>query len=368
MDTNFNKKGIWKLISGFIFLVLLISLLLAGFELFCRIYLPMKRSITPIEQHSISPLIEIGVSPVTNPPSKGTYDNSSGNHSGGSVQDNSTGREAALQVDETIGAGEIIHNVLVIGTDVDDNDKDTGRSDVMILLSYNPNIGKAYMVSFMRDIWIDIPNHGLNRLNSAHAFGGPDMLIDTVNENFSLNIESYVLIDFNGLMSIVDTIGGIETLLTKEEVRYINRIAGTEENILPEEDGTYLLEGSQALTHCRNRSIGNADFDRTRRQREVMVAFYNSIKRNSSAKVLWKLLISSLKHFGTNMKLKDIIDLGMAVISDDKLEIEQLQIPLDNTWSYASKNGRSVLEIDLDTNREELLKCIAPDTGTEDTP
>ena len=133
---------------------------------------------------------------------------------------------------DSIGIAKTIHNILVIGTDVDDNERETGRSDVMMLLSYNPNTNKACLTSFMRDIWIDIPNHGYNRLNAAHAIGGPEMLIDTLNENFSLDIESYVLIDFFGLISIVDSIGGIEIHITREEAVYINRHARIEEDRL----------------------------------------------------------------------------------------------------------------------------------------
>jgi LCP family protein required for cell wall assembly len=271
-----------------------------------------------------------------------------------STQEGDGSSEMAMDND-SIGIAKTIHNILVIGTDVDDNERETGRSDVMMLLSYNPNTNKACLTSFMRDIWIDIPNHGYNRLNAAHAIGGPEMLIDTLNENFSLDIESYVLIDFFGLISIVDSIGGIEIHITREEAVYINRHARIEEDRLPEEDGVYVLVGTQALTHCRNRSVGNADFERTRRQRDVIVGLYSSIRNNSNPKELWKLLLSTLKYAGTNMKLKEIINLSTAVLFDDKLEIEQIQVPLDDTWRYASKSGRSVLEIDLNANREELL-------------
>ena len=157
-----------------------------------------------------------------------------------------------------------VYNVLLVGTDSRDPDADMGRSDSMMLISFNQGKGKATIVSFLRDCLVDIDGHGKSRLGHTYAYGGVGLTINTLNEVFDLDIQKYITINFDSLVNVIDELGGIQVTLTEEEAEYY-RSAG-----MPDiQAGTVTLTGSQALVHARNRSL-DSDFGRTRRQRSVM--------------------------------------------------------------------------------------------------
>ena len=344
MNTKYTSKS-WILRIGFFFATLLLAATLACIEMFFRVSNQMKHEIDIIDKPAYIDSLTFDVPELTT--LQGAPDNI----------DENDDIEVMAPVDEAIfrqpTIEEDVLNVLVIGTDVNDNDKKTGRSDVMMLLTYDRESRTVHMTSFLRDIWICIPGRGWDRLNAAYAYGGTGMLINTINENFDLDIQNYVLIDFDGLISVVDILGGVEVRLTKAEVRHINEQMREDEK-LPEKEGTYLLNGKQVLIHCRNRRSTNGDFDRTQRQRDIMVALFNRAKRENSLGKLAQLILTTAEHVKTNIKINTIIELGLEAITSDDLTIEQLRVPFDDTWNYASINGRSVIAIDLDYNRDAL--------------
>ncbi|MGI6577782.1 MAG: LCP family protein [Eubacteriales bacterium] len=346
MNIKYTNKRKWKPLIGFFFTILLLSILFSCVEVFYNIYFPMKHEIEIIEKPSYNEDLTLEKPDLT--PIQGVpYD-----------IDSDIDPEVIMPVNEAIFKQTVIEenvlNVLVIGTDVSDNEKKIGRSDVMMLLTYNRETKEIHLTSFLRDIWIYIPNHGWDRLNAAFAYGGTGMLINTINENFDLDIQNYVLIDFDGLVSIVDILGGVEVQLTKAEAQLINSQTERDEDKLPESDGTYLIDGTQALIHCRNRNSASGDFDRSQRQRDIMLAMFDRVKRENSVGKLTNLLMTAAEYVKTNIKMNTIIELGMEVITNDDLSIEQLRVPFDDTWYYASKDGRSVIVIDLVLNRDVL--------------
>ena len=171
-------------------------------------------------------------------------------------------------------------NILLIGNDSRTNGED-GRSDAMILLSVSSKTKKIYMTSLLRDMYVEIPGHDDNRLNAAYSFGGAELLMDTIEHNFDITLNRYVLVNFEAFANLVDAVGGIDLELTNEEVEYVNAYLW-EYNVLTERpegtdymdtslSGMVHLNGAQALSYTRNRYIGN-DFGRTERQRKVLEA------------------------------------------------------------------------------------------------
>lgn len=247
---------------------------------------------------------------------------------------------------------ESVYNVLLLGSDVRPNEGGNGRSDSMMLVTIDRESGGIKITSFMRDTWISIPNKGWNRINAAYAFGGIGLAINTVNENFDLDIQNYAIIEFSGLENVVDNLGGVEVVLTGKEITIINN--ANPQNPLPEVAGTYLLNGAQTLTHCRNRKTGDGDFGRTRRQREVMVSIVNKLKSTMDPIKLTSFLTETLKYVDTNIAPNTIFTLGLELLGAKENKMEQARIPFDGTWQYASKGGRSVVTINLSKNKELL--------------
>lgn len=247
---------------------------------------------------------------------------------------------------------ESVYNVLLLGSDVRPNEGGNGRSDSMMLVTIDRESGGIKITSFMRDTWISIPNKGWNRINAAYAFGGIGLAINTVNENFDLDIQNYAIIEFSGLENVVDNLGGVEVALTKKEITIIN--SANPGNPLPEVAGTYVLDGVQTLTHCRNRKTGDGDFGRTRRQREVMVSIVNKLKSTMDPIKLTNFLTETLKYVDTNIAPNTIFTLGLELLGAKENKLEQARIPFDGTWQYANKGGRSVVTINLSKNKEML--------------
>jgi len=251
---------------------------------------------------------------------------------------------------------EDVFNILMVGSDVRDNEEGNGRSDSMMLVSYNRKTHDIKITSFMRDTWVAIPNKGWNRINAAFAYGGIGLSVNTVNENFGLDIQNYAIVEFEGLKNIVDSLGGVEVNLTLQEIKMIN--AANPKNPLKLVEGKQLLNGDQALTHSRNRKTGDGDFGRTRRQRDVMLAILVKMKASLNPVKLASFVTETLKFVDTNISPNTVFTLGMEILGAGGYTVQQARVPFDNTWKYANKDGRSVVTIDLEKNKTLLHEFL----------
>ena len=111
-------------------------------------------------------------------------------------------KENAMITEDSVNHKDV-YNILVIGSDIRNKDE-MGRSDAMILLSVNQKKKTIYMTSIMRDIYASIPGYGNNRINAAYAFGGADLLMETIKENFGVEVDKYISVDFYSFVDIVD--------------------------------------------------------------------------------------------------------------------------------------------------------------------
>ena len=248
---------------------------------------------------------------------------------------------------------EDVINILIVGRDIRPEQSGRGRSDTMMLLTYNRKLGRAGMVSFMRDSWVPIEGHGWNRINAAYAFGGVGLAINTVNELFGLDIQHYVILDFTGMVSLIDQLGGIDVAITPEEADYYNRNRG-----MDIQAGVVHLDGEQTLIHARNRHSGGGDFERVRRQQDVMMAIYGKIRQSRDPMALSGVVSFCLTKVQTNMSSNLLFSLALEVANSENLEIEKARIPIDGSWKYASKDGRSVLAIDIEENKRFIHEKI----------
>ncbi len=259
-----------------------------------------------------------------------------------------------------------VTNILLIGTDARDVTKEKGRSDSMILMSINSRTQTIYLSSFMRDAYVTIPGHGSNKLNAAYAFGGADLLMDTLEANYDISIDDCLSVSFSGFAGVIDAFGGVEIELSDSEAKALNDILISEVNGLMGNDrnadlleggGTYVLNGKQALCYSRIRYVGNADFERTSRQREVMTQLFGKVKTNAVSAVP-ELVSTALPQMGTNMSTGELYLLSLRVPFAAGYEIEQIQIPAEGTWSSGTEGGQSVLRVDFAANRRVLQETV----------
>lgn len=245
-----------------------------------------------------------------------------------------------------------VYNILLVGTDSRDPDSDMGRSDSMMLISYNQGKDKATIISFLRDCLVDIDGYGKSRLGHTYAYGGVGLTINTINEQFDLDIQKYITINFENLVNVIDELGGIQVTLTEEEAAYYR------EHGMPDiQAGTVTLSGSQALVHARNRSL-DSDFGRTRRQRDVMYGVYQKILEKRDASTLLSLINYCLTQVKTNLSVGEIYDLATSVLAENNLQTQQGVVPVDGTYQSINYEGMAVLDLDLEANKQRIHELL----------
>ena len=247
---------------------------------------------------------------------------------------------------------EDVFNVLLVGTDSRDPNSDMGRSDSMMLVSFNKSKNKSTVVSFLRDSLVDIDGYGKSRLGHTYAYGGIGLTINTINKTYDLDIQNYITIDFENLVSIIDEIGGVKVFITEEEAEYYRQ------NGMPDiQSGDMTLTGSQALAHARNRTLGS-DFERTRRQRSVMYGIYRQIMAEKDASAILPLINYCMNHVKTNMSVTEIYDLAKQVLAIDNLRMQQASMPTEGAYQPVTYEGMDVLEIDIEANKKYLNELL----------
>ena len=186
--------------------------------------------------------------------------------------------------EELADAAGDVYNVLLIGVDRRDTSWN-GNSDTMILLSVNRVNKKVTVMSFMRDLYAVIEGHGVKKLNAACAIGGPSLLISTLKSNYGVDVNNYACVDFNSMIDIIDALGGIELDISDAEadsangsIREMAALRGEDpESHYFSGGGTYTCDGLRTVAYARIRKVGNNDYERTQRQRDIVAKIAKKI-------------------------------------------------------------------------------------------
>ncbi len=252
-------------------------------------------------------------------------------------------------------------NILLIGLDRRPNEK-SGRSDTMIIMTLDADHQCIKMTSFMRDLYVEIPGRKNNRLNAAYVFGGPDLLIRTLKQNFGVDVDHYVAVDFSALASVIDQLGGLTLTVEEKYVPRVNAIIKWDNQVLklPKDDGLLteageqVLTGKQAQAYARYRyGDPKGDAGRTERQREVILKCMEKIK-NMSMLDLAQMAMNNMDKVETDMSIMDMLSLAPAAFQLKDSEVRQLRIPIDKSYSAKTISGMAVYV----PNREKNLKAM----------
>lgn len=256
-----------------------------------------------------------------------------------------------------------VKNILLLGVDSRDPEDDTNsRSDSMMLISVDSEHNCIKMVSFLRDSWVYIPAlDKYQRLNAACSADGFNGVVDTIEYNFGVDIDGYVVADFEMFKVLVDSVGGVEVDVTEQEADEVTNHPVRYGNVTLEA-GKYKLTGEQALAYCRIRKI-DTDFMRAYRQRTVMQSILKSVKSANPVKLLF-MASKCAPYIETNLSKTDIMQTGISALSCIGTMVET-RVPFDSTWSYKTIQGNSVISIDADKNKEMLIDTIYNKTPDE---
>ncbi|MBR3975139.1 MAG: LCP family protein [Clostridia bacterium] len=247
-----------------------------------------------------------------------------------------------------------VTNILLMGVDNKNTNKST-RSDSMILLSFDTVHGEVKLTSFMRDMYVYVPGYYNTKLTHACQYGGPQLTVDTIEYNFSIDIDGYVKIGYELLIELVDALGGV----TVAEISEVESKALKKEGVSIEPGTDVHLDGNEALQYCRIRK-GQSDFQRTERQREVLTELINTAIKTSPTKLI-SIATSLIEKVDSNISKDEFMSLGFKALRCFTGGVDQLQIPADGTWSNATKNSMAVLVVDFEANKNILDRFIYKD-------
>lgn len=278
-----------------------------------------------------------------------------------SVEYNQAGHKKNIYVDESKLYSDLrVTNILLVGVDRR-QDNVASRSDTLMLMSIDKVNKSIKMTSFLRDSWVDIPGKKYAKLNAASTWGGMQLVMDTLEYNFNVQIDHYVMVDFKMFQDIVNALGGIDVEITEKEAKYMRDVVHLK-NI--KAGKSVHLNGGEALWYCRIRYL-DTDFKRTERQRKVMTAIIGKVKEQSPTKIM-QIARDVLPDIETDMTKNDLALLGVgAILKYIRYDMMQASIPKDGTWKNARKNGQAVLEMNIKENQKYLYDFIYGDNKKE---
>ncbi|MBM7691016.1 LCP family protein required for cell wall assembly [Peribacillus deserti] len=248
---------------------------------------------------------------------------------------------------EEVQYGQI--NVLLIGSDT--RGEGAGLSDSIMIAHYDQESHEPKLVSIMRDTYVNIPGGGMRRINSAFSNGGPELLRQTIKENFNVDINYYAIVNFAGFSKVVDILApnGIEV-----DVPHTMR-EGIDMTLKP---GRQVLHGDELLGYVRFRKDAQGDFGRVARQQEVIGKLKNEAMSVTSIMKLPKLIGVINPYVDTNIDSGTILSLSKDVLFGNTKDTQNLRIPVDGSFRDARINGAAVLEIDIEENKQALHEFL----------
>jgi LCP family protein required for cell wall assembly len=250
-------------------------------------------------------------------------------------------------------------NLLLLGADHDEGS--VGHSDTIILASIDPITRSASLVSFPRDLWVDIPGctaragcqGGQQRINVAYAVGGAEMTMQTIIADFGLPIQHYASVDLEGFVELVDEVGGV----------VVDVDAPVKDDAYPTEDfgyqriyfgpGPQLMDGAAALQYARSRH-GTSDFSRAGRQQRILVSIRNRVLQLNMLSKAPELVGIVRGSLSTDLTPVQMLALGKLLSQIDRDKITNLVLDTKYVTPFKGADGADLLRPDVAAIRRAI--------------
>ena len=294
-------------------------------------------------------------------------------NSDGNALSSSGDMNTDLSSDELLNDPQIL-NIMLFGEDHILEGDDHGRSDTMIMMSIDNRHKKLKMTSFLRDLYVNVPGYGQDKLNSGYTRGGAQFAIQTIETNFGINIDRYAVVDFRAFREIIDILGGVDIELSSDEIAYINWQSYINNQVeeryeMPEVAGVTHLNGRQALWYARDRGydeeehpefvVSGNDFDRTQRQRKLLNTLIGEFKTANIGEIVQ--IVSKIgPMITTNLKKDEITALVASSLTYLNYEFEEYRVPADDLYKYDKTVDKQSIVVITDwiTQRKRLALFI----------
>lgn len=249
--------------------------------------------------------------------------------------------------------------VLLVGVDSLQGVEE-GRSDAMMVAFIRPQTGQVKLISFLRDLYVKIPGKGSHRLNSAYAWGGAQLLRETLFDNFGIQVDHILCVDFSAVVKLIDKLGGVRISLNEKEMRQLNSILRyyNKQQGIFEEDGLMTaageqrMTGKQALSFSRIRMM-DSDFQRSLRQHKVLAAVLEQA-RHLDEDALRDLSVQLFGIVHTDLSVEAILQLLPLLTGKQAIGVEGMNIPVHGGYYEDVVAGMMVLMPNLQKNRDAV--------------
>jgi len=281
--------------------------------------------------------------------------------------DNSIEQNKDVSLANTNDNNYIVKNILLLGVE---EFYGASNTDSIIIASLNTNEKTLKLTSLMRDLYVEIPGHDNNKLNAVYSKGGISLLYETIEKNFGIKMDGYILVNFESFENIVNNLNGIEITLTKNEANYLNTknyISDPKNRNVVE--GTQIMNGNQVLGYCRVRYVStgteNNDFGRTQRHRIVLNSIFNKVKKlNIFQLTSFMNNVLSDSNITTDISQKDFNNyLEQLLDILGEIKIYEYRVPSDGTYEdkkvlIGSKKRDVLVPKDWNSTRKDIKDFI----------
>ncbi len=259
-----------------------------------------------------------------------------------------------------------VRNILIVGSDSREGLPDDfehfgsfsgARTDVIMVVHVTSG-EVAQLLSLPRDLKVQIPGEGTNRINAAYVFGGPDLLVQTIQNNYGISINHYVEIDFAGFARVVDALGGV--------TKTFKYPARDKKSGFSVDAGTHKLNGEQALGYARSRSyqelrdgswvsVNANDIGRTERQQELLLLLFEQASSASKAFNLPGFVSTFADQITADVGLTPgvMVQLGLDVLDLHSSDIQTMTLPV----RVSNEGGRSYV-IPVQPDADQVLEAF----------
>lgn len=265
--------------------------------------------------------------------------------------------EKKMHKRDDINAAAQKYNLVLFGVDSRDRTEiigDKSRSDTIMLVSIDKKTNQIQLISIMRDSKVDIEGYGQQKINAAYAYGGHNLALQTINQNFNLDIKDYITVDFSRFSEIIDILGGVDIELSEEEAKLI-----PDNNGIQPTAGINHLNGKQAIAYSRIRSI-DSDVNRVSRQQKVIQQALSNFKK-----------IKPTDYIGVTLKILSCVDTSMpmsyilSILTQcdvPNMTMQAHTVPSEdidpNLWGGIDDSGQWVWKFDLEKTADYIHSII----------
>lgn len=257
--------------------------------------------------------------------------------------------KGALQSDEAFSGRKYI---LLLGTDAREGEE-IYRTDTIILAGIDTTQNKLALLSIPRDTWVEIPQHGWDKINCAVFYGGPELSADIVSDLVGVKVEDYILTDYNGFKNIIDILGGVTIDIKNEMYHYDPADGGI--YTIDLKPGVQVLDGEKALQYVRYRSYVMGDIERTEYQQKFLKALIDESIQAGTILKLPQLLSEMKESIITNLSWSEILSLANVARKVEGVNIVSETLPGD-FWDYQGISYWKVNETEVDLLKNSLFE------------